>query len=107
MAPSLHYLPAVIRSEHESALDALVALDLARDEAMDLVVAAWGQPGGAILAAVDGGRAVAAVPCADGRWAACNAYPEQACASPVEAERRLGKLVKRGRRGLVAVVPAR
>ncbi|MFC5299922.1 hypothetical protein [Azospira restricta] len=107
MEASLRYFPAVVRSEHESALDALVALDLPRDEAMDLVVAAWGQPGGAILAAADGGRAVAAVPLADGRWAACNAYPEQSCASPADAERRLGKLAKRGRRGLVAAVAAR
>ncbi|MBW7901004.1 MAG: hypothetical protein H3C26_05985 [Rhodocyclaceae bacterium] len=102
MEAARRYFPAVVRSEHESALDALVALDLPRDEAMDLVVAAWERPGGAIVAAVDGGRPVAAVPLADGRWAACNAYPEHACASAAEAERRLGRLLRRGRRGLVA-----
>ena len=96
------FLPAVVRSEHDSALDALVALDLPRDEAMDLTVAEWGGAGLAILAAVDGGRPVAAVPLPDGRWAACNAYPEQAAATRSEAERRLQKLLKRGRRGLVA-----
>lgn len=106
MESSPRYFPAVVRSEHESALDALVALDLPRDEAMDLLVAAWNRPGDAILATVDGGRPVAALPLADGRWAACNAYPEQACVSPVEAGRRLGKLLKRGRRGLVGCLAA-
>jgi len=96
------YIPAIIRSEHDSALDALLALDLPRDEAMDLLVAGWSAPGCAILATVDGGRPVVAVPQAGGRWAACNAYPEHVCHSPEEAGRRLRKLLKRGRHGLVA-----
>ncbi len=50
------FLPAIIRSEHDSSLDALVALDLPRGEAMDLTVAGWGGAPLAILAAVDGGR---------------------------------------------------
>jgi len=100
------YLPAVIRSEHASALDALLALDLPRDEAMDLLVAAWPQSGLAIVTASEGGRAVAAVPLAGGRWAACNAFPEHLAETPDEAGRRLRRLVKRGRHGIVACVPA-
>jgi hypothetical protein len=42
------------------------------------------------------------VPLPEGRWAACNAYPEHAAATAAESERRLAKLLKRGRRGLVA-----
>ncbi|MBI2308831.1 MAG: hypothetical protein HYU78_16205 [Rhodocyclales bacterium] len=106
MNPSPRYFPAIVRSEHDSALDALVALDLPRGEAMDLLVASWHQPGCAILAAVDGGRPVAAVPLADGRWAACNTFPEQVGATFADAERSLGKLLRRGRYGLVASVPA-
>ena len=100
---AIAFMPAVIRSEHDSAFDALLALDVPRDEAMDLTVAVWANPGEAIVAAVDGGRAVAAVPLGAGRWAACNANPEQSCTTQRDAERRLGKLAKRGRRGLVAV----
>lgn len=102
--PVLRYFPVVIHSEHHSAVDALLALDVPRDEAMDLVVAHFGAPHCAILACVDGGRAVAAVPLADGRWLAGNAYPGHAVASRAEAERRLARLCKRGRRGVVAAV---
>jgi hypothetical protein len=98
----LRYLPVIVHSGHDSAFDALVALDVPRDEAMDLVVAHWSATSVAILAQVDGGRAVAAVPLPDGRWAAGNAYPEHACATAAEAERRLTRLLKRGRHGLVA-----
>ncbi len=101
---AIAFLPAVVRSEHESAFDALVALDVPRDEAMDLTVAEWGSVGAAIAAAVDGGRAVAAVPLPDGRWAACNTFPEHACRSERDAARRLEKILKRGRRGLVAAM---
>ena len=72
---------------------------------MDLTVAVWGQAGAAIVATADGGRPVAAVPLPDGRWAACNAYPEHICSGRAEAERRLAKLVRRGRRGVVAEIP--
>lgn len=106
MNPVSRFFPAIVRSEHDSALDALVALDLPRGEAMDLLVASWGDPGRAILAVVDGGRQVAAVPLADGRWAACNTFPEHLAATFPEAERSLGRLLRRGRRGLVACVAA-
>lgn len=105
MSTDTRYFPAIVRSEHEAAFDALLALDVPRDEAMDLVVAGWRRGGGVLLAEVEGGRAVAAVPLPDGRWAACNAFPGHACASEAEAGRRLAKLAKRGRRGLVACCP--
>ena len=101
-SPPLRYLPVIVHSGHDSAFDALVALDVPRDEAMDLVVAHWAAASSAILTHVDGGRAVAAVPLPDGRWAAGNAYPEHACATAAEAERRLSRLLRRGRHGLVA-----
>lgn len=100
------HLPVIVRSEHDSVLDALLALDLPRGEVMDLVVATWGRPAGAILATVDGGRPVAAVPLADGRWVAGNAYPEHASASAPEAGRQLARLLRRGRRGLLACIDA-
>lgn len=106
MNPVARFFPAIVRSEHDSALDALVALDLPRGEAMDLLVASWSDPGLAILAVVDGGRPVAAVPLADGRWAACNTFPEQRSTTLAEAERSLSRLLRRGRRGLVACLAA-
>lgn len=87
-------------------LDALVALDLPRADAMNLLVATWGAPGKAIHATVDGGRPVAAVPLVDGRWAACNTFPEQSGATLAEAQRRLATLLRRGRRGLVVSLAA-
>jgi hypothetical protein len=96
------YFPAIICSEHDSPIDALVALCVPRDEAMDLVAASW--PGGnaaCVLATLDGGRSVAVLRTPQGRWAACNAFVEQGSSSRSEAERRLQKLLKRGRRGCV------
>lgn len=104
MSAKLRYFPAIIRSEHEAAIDALASLDIPRGEVMNLLVAGWGQTGGAILAEVDGGRPVAAVPLPDGRWAACNTFPDHACGSHADAERTLARLLKRGRRGLVVCV---
>lgn len=101
MAAPFRYFPAVLRSIHDSPIDALVALGLPREECMDLVAACWSQEGGPLLAAVDGGRAVAVLPVEAGRWAACNAYPEQSCDDPREAARRAARLAKRGRRALV------
>ena len=80
------------------------------DDAADAVAAAFLsdgliEPGFSVLASVDGGRDVAAVRTALGRWAACNAYPGKACASPLGAERELARLLKRGRRGLLGQVP--
>lgn len=104
MPPQFRYIPGIIRSEHDAALDALAALDIPRGEVMDLLVAAWGQTGAPILAEVDGGRPVAVVPLPDGRWAACNTFPGHASGSHAEASRNLAKLLKRGRRGLVVCV---
>jgi len=109
MNAPLTYFPAILRSEHDSPIDALVALGVPREECMELVAACWHQAshrsGHSLLAWVDGGRAVAVLPLANGRWA-CNAYPDQACSSQREAARRVEKLAKRGRQGLVGVVPA-
>lgn len=101
------YFPAIVCAEYDSPIDALLGMHVAHDEAMDLVAAAWHVGNTrSVLASVDGGRAVAAVLLASGRWAGCNAFPEMCCASYQEAERRLGKLVKRGKRGVVAEIPA-
>ena len=101
------YCPVIVCAEYDSPIDALLGMHVALDEAMDLVAAAWhaGQAS-CVLACVDGGRAVAAVSLESGRWAGGNAFPEMASASRREAERRLGKLIKRGRRGMVAEIPA-
>jgi hypothetical protein len=100
------YFPAVILAEHDSPIDALIGLRLARDEAMDLVAAACASGSArCVLARVDGGRQVAAVLLANGRWAACNAFTKPPCASPREAERRLEKLLRGGRRGIVGTLP--
>ena len=102
------YFPAIICSECDSPIDALLALCVPRDEVMDLVVAAWsaGIVDGCdcILATLDGGRDVAALRRADGRWLACNAFLEYSCTTPGEAERLLQKLQKRGRRGCVGIL---
>ena len=96
------YFPAVICAVFESPIDALIGLHVPQDEAMDLVAAAWmGEDAACVLATVDGGRSVAAIRLEDGRWAACNAFLEASCASPGEAARRLQKLLKRGRRGMI------
>lgn len=97
----LLYFPAVVRSEHHSAVDALVALGVPRDETMDLVAASWGRPEESLVAWVDGGRAVAAIPVAPGCWVACNAFLEKSSPARSEAERELGKVLKRGKRGLI------
>lgn len=101
------YFPAVICSEFDSPVDALIALHVPQDEAQDLVTAAWtGHEAECVLASVDGGRQVAAIRQSDGRWAACNAFPDEACSTRREAERRLLKLLKRGRKGTVGTIPA-
>jgi hypothetical protein len=122
---STSYFPAVICAEFDSPIDALVSLCVPHDEAMNLVAAAWrsgesaseaareatseatseaGSEAVCILATLDGGRRVAALPQADGRWAACNAFLDPRCATRAEAERLLAKRLKRGRRGLVGVL---
>jgi hypothetical protein len=118
---STSYFPAIICAEFDSPIDALVSLCVPHDEAMNLVAAAWrsgesaseaareatseaGSEAVCILATLDGGRRVAALPQADGRWAACNAFLDPRCATRAEAERLLAKRLKRGRRGLVGVL---
>ena len=99
------YFPAIVCDEFDSPVDALVALCVPRDEAMELVTASWSaDPAFSLLATVDGGRHVAILRTDDGRWAACNAYPELACSNRREAERRLKKLEKRGRHGRIGVM---
>lgn len=101
------YFPAVVCAEYDSPIDALIGLHVPQDEAMDLVAVSWAEGSAAcVLASVDGGRHVAAILLPEGRWAACNAFVEHACATRQEAERRLGKLLKRGRKGTVGAVPA-
>ncbi len=104
------FVPVVVCGEHDSPIDALLALHVAHDDAADAVAAAFHgaagvpRPGFAVLAESDGGRVVAAVRTMEGRWAAGNAFPEKACATLAGAERELLRLVKRGRRGLVAYI---
>lgn len=105
--PDIRYFPAVVRSLHDSPIDALVALAVPRDEAMDLVAAAWSAGDAAIIATLDGGRPVAILRVDDGRWAACNAFLDQATGDPVEAARRLAKIVKRGKVGMVGALEPR
>jgi hypothetical protein len=101
------YFPAVILGEYDSPIDALLSLRVAHDEAMDLVAAAWADGRArCVLARVDGGRCVAAIPIPGGRWVACNAFVEQSCAMPREAKRCLDRLLKRGRRGMIGAIPA-
>ncbi|MFZ4537527.1 hypothetical protein [Propionivibrio sp.] len=83
----------------------MVALCVPRDEAMDLVAASWrSEEVICVVAYVDGGRTVAALRTPEGRWAACNAFLDDGCTTRREAERRLQKRLKRGRRGYVGVL---
>lgn len=113
------YFPAIVRAEFDSPVDALRSLCVPHDEAMDLVAAVWhaaGRGGArdgcgerndrrdcAIVTTIDGGRCVAALPLENGRWAACYAYLEQATIRRAEAERRLHKLMRGRKRGLVGM----
>lgn len=101
----LGYFPAIVCAIFDSPIDALVALCVPRDEAMDLVAAFWGEGDAVcIVATLDGGRPVAVLQTPEGRWAACNAFLGELCATPQEAGRRLDKLLRRGRQGYVACV---
>ena len=72
---------------------------------MELVTASWrDKEAGCIVATLHGGRRVAILPTPEGRWAACNAFLDEFFATPQEAQRRLDKLLKRGRRGYVAYI---
>jgi hypothetical protein len=104
--PHQVYFPAILRAECDSPIDALVALRIPRQEAMDLVAASWGHgESSALLAITDDGRQVVALRTPEGRWAACNAFLGNLSATHQEAERRLGKVLKRHHRGYVASIP--
>ncbi len=105
--PVRAYFPAIVCAEHDSPIDALLALSVPRDEAMDLVAASW-QSGEAtcLVAILDGGRPVVVLRTPEGRWAACNAFFSDLSSTPEAAGRRLNKLLKRRRRGYVAWMPA-
>ena len=105
--PSGHrYFPAIVCVERDSPIDALVALCVRRDEAMDIFAASWlAADPGCLLATADGGRTVAVLRTPEGRWAACNVFLNQVCATSQEADRRLGKLLKGRLRGYVACLP--
>ncbi|WP_221227642.1 hypothetical protein [Rhodocyclus tenuis] len=128
-AGAARYFPAIICAEFDSPIDALLALTVPRDEALDLVVAAWpewrrelaapvspappdelankvyvaaaAQDLPALLTRISGGRHVAVMLTAAGRWAACNAFPEPPCLSLADAEARLAQLLRRRRRGCI------
>ena len=104
-SPMFRYFPAILCAEFDSPIDALVALCVPHDEAMALVAASWSNaPDESLIATIDGGRQVAALPTPDGRWAACHAFLDHATSSRQDAERRLKKLLKRGRCGYVGVL---
>ncbi len=102
------YFPAILRVECYSPIDALVALSIPRREATDLVAASWGdsEPD-CLLAITDGGRPVVVLLTPEGRWAGCNAFLGNLCATYQEADRLLGKVRKRQHRGYVARMPTR
>lgn len=99
------YFPAIFCAEFDSPIDALISLCVSHDDAMDLVAASWRAGGSScVVTTIDGGRAVAALRLPAGRWAACNAFLDYACATNSEAERMLKKLLRRRRRGYVGVL---
>lgn len=103
---SVAYFPAILCVVCDSPVDALVALCVRRGEAMDLVAAAWWHGAtGCIVTTLHGGRQIAVIPTADGRWAACNAFLDEIFATPEEATWKLNTLLKRGRTGYVGYVP--
>lgn len=98
------YSSALVRAEYDSPIDALLALGVPRDEAMDLVAASWrGSTADCIVTVVHGGRSVAVLPLPARRWAACNVFQGKVCATPHEAERRLARLLRRGRQDYVGM----
>jgi hypothetical protein len=104
--PREQYFPAIVCAEHDSPIDALISLCVPFDEAMDLVAASWrNEWGGCLVATIDGGRVVAVLRTGEGRWAACNAFLDYCSPTPREAERQLTKLLKRGRKGMVGLLP--
>ena len=106
-ASSERFFPLIVCAEFDSPVDALLSLCVAHDEVMNLVTASWlAEWQDCVVTRVDGGRAVAAMRLPEGRWVACNAYLEDGCSTRNEAERRLKKLLKRGRYGCVGALTA-
>lgn len=102
---SRSFFPAILCAEFDSPIDALIALCVPQDDAVTLVTAAWcNGEAETVLTSVDGGRVVAALRTETGRWAACNAFLADLCTTRSEAERRLQRLLKRGRKGMVGVL---
>ena len=102
--PLVHtYFPAIVCGEHDSPLDSLVAFCVPRDEAMNLVTASWtSSASNCLIAELDGGRPVVVLRTPVGRWAACNAFFGDPCATPWQADQRLATLLKRHQHGYVA-----
>ena len=101
----LHYFPAILCTECDSPIDALVGLCVRRVEAMDIVAAAhWRGETGCLVATLHGGRKVAVIITPQGRWAACNAFMEEIFTTPQAAGRKLDSLLKRGRIGYVGYI---
>ncbi|WP_300454717.1 hypothetical protein [Accumulibacter sp.] len=107
--PTSHaYFPAIVCGEHDSPIDALVALCVPRAEALDLVAASWWTGEASCLTAtLDGGRTVAVLRTLEGRWAACHAFFGDLSTTPEGAAQRLKKRLKPWRRGYVACLPRR
>lgn len=99
------YFPAVMHEVYASPIDALTSLCVPNDEATDLVIASWRSNAACLLAMIDGGRTVAAIQTGDGQWAACNAYLGYASPSFEEAERQLDQILKRGKKGMIGMLP--
>jgi hypothetical protein len=103
--PEQKYFPAILCAECDSPIDALLSLCVPHDEAMELVAASWNKhPDESLVTSIDGGRQVAALRLPDGRWAACHVFLNHATSNRQEAERRLNKLLKRGKRGYIGVL---
>lgn len=99
------YFPAIVCSLCDSPIDALLALCVPRDEAMDLVTASWREASTeCLVTTLTGGRPIAVIHTPDGRWAACNAFLDELYETPQEAHKKLGKLLKRGRQGCVGYI---
>ncbi|MDR2507886.1 MAG: hypothetical protein LBD67_07840 [Candidatus Accumulibacter sp.] len=100
-----NYFAAIVLAEFDSPIDALVSLCVPADEALNLVSASWQNDASGCLAnTLDGGRRVAAIRTPENRWAACYAFPDSPCVTYAEAEHRLKKRLKKGRRGIIGML---
>lgn len=105
-ATHIHF-PAIVRSEHDSPLDALLAVCIPRPEALNLLAAAWAIGGSDCLFSIlDGGRPVVVLRTPQGRWAACNAHLGELSLTLHQADRRRAKLEKGQRQAYLASLPS-